>query len=344
MEGLTAQDQFLASIRPETVQGEDAFAGATPNANEFYLFRELNINEVYEAVEHDVATGSIAGECHNVVYKHNEYDFILPIVGQPGVDLVPPGVDQVLRASNFIRTINPGVEVVYHPIMTNDMVDTPTATLLKYVRSLTNESEAKRLMARGGRHNVDLQFEVGVPSIITGSGRGNYTEEPAAFGAMPTLPTQYSLDVKPFTPSKLTLTVDSGGGPVEYFISKINIATAWAILDSMGGDPVPGQPGALRCVTLTLPKTGARFGGSMSLEGAIANVSDALTVARSGGTAELSLTLQQGTNIMEITGTIQFGVYTKARPKYDFPFFFVRPVGEDGETDGPFQIRFRQAP
>lgn len=327
MSGYQTDYQAFSAVGSESTYGTDSFGGSHPSA--FQAFVSVAPRAVCEVVEYDLQTPLPVGERHGLHKSHQELTCSLPLTGVASGPAAPFWAP-LMRACGMQMTEDAGT-YTFKPVLQNNATDTPSATLIHYLRSI-EDTTVKKWINRGLRGNFDIVLEQGKPALMNFNMQGMYAEEPEAFSAAPTTPSALSGDLLGLIVQSLTVTL----GAVTYKVSKMNVKSSWEIIKDVGGDPAGGE-GSASVVLLQLPKSGARFGGAMTLGGGAAELADMLAKSTSGAVAELSATITDGTTTATLIGKAQIAAYTAARPRYDATFAFVRDAGEDGE-DGAFSL------
>jgi len=323
MSGFITQDHGIGAVKSETSYGTDAFGGGAPADTDVLPFANLALTQTLNVVEGDRLTATAAGECHGLSPQNTAVEWDVILTGSTGPGLLP-NVDAILHACGFAATVDASTSVSYSPTLVNDSTTTPSATFLHYERVITS-NEARRIMARGVKSNLAMTLTMGAEARISGSGIGLYNAYPNAPSALPTLPDSYGGDQCAWIVNSLVLSV----GNVNYPVNELTFATNWTLLENMTGAASGG--GTTSRVLLTLPKSGARFGGSFNLVDGAAALTAAINGGQSGAKLALSATITKGARTIVLTiPAVQLGIGAPTNEVFAIPYFAVRVDGTNG--------------
>ena len=317
-------DRSLGAVVSESTYGTDAIGAGPPAA--YQAFRALNMTPIVNPVESPRATLSASGEKHCVVKSHTAVDWEMPFTGRVGAAGTAPAWGALLRASGFKQVLNADTSAVYTPNTQNDMTDTPSATLWKYLLML-EEANAYLIKARGYRGNATIRLTVGEEAVISGSGMALYDDWPNTTVAKPTAPTEYQ-GADCMIVQNLTLS----DGTVSYPVESLEIQSGWAVTEVRSGE---AGKGTLARVLLTRPTSGGRLIGSMNLLDGDAALRSVITKWRAGTQFALSGSITNGTKTIALAAAaVQFG-QPAASPAGIFsfacPLYFNRSSSGDDE-------------
>lgn len=328
MPGYTSPDKRWGAAKSEASQNTDVWGGAAPGAAEWFQCRNIDIDPVYESVRGPRKTATNAAEAAQRVRSHNAVVVEVPLMPKAGVDL-GPAWDALLMACLFKRTIDAGVDVTYSDVTANNFTNCPTATVVKYIRSIEDET-GKRLMARGCRFNFALTLELGQEPFFTFTGESLFDQVPDAFTALPTLPTAYSGDVRAMSVEQLSLVRDPDGAAIVYPVRRITYKSNLTIQRIMTGDSAGG--GMTSKVLLMMQGEGPTFDGSLELIDGSAALADMLPAARNGTILALDSTVTNGSDTFKAEApAVQLLKPTDNSPAYEVPFEVIRKPGTNGE-------------
>lgn len=321
---LTSGERQLIAVKSELTYGLDVFGSGPPAA--YQAFRSATITPITEDIESPRATWTASGEKSCLLLSHNDVSWEMPFTGKLAAAGTSPAWDAFMLASGFKKTVVAATSVTYAPRTKNDMTDTPSLTMWKYMRQLELDT-AYLYKARGYRGNFTIKASLGEEAVISGAGMALYNPMPNATIASPTPPTSYEGN-KCMVPTSMVFTC----GGVTYEIQSIEFSTNWTV------DPVRlGEVGfgTLSKVLLDRPMSGSRMGGSFRLVSGGAAYVALVTAQLAGSQVAMSLTLTNGVDTITITApSLQFGRPTTAVEgiiKYDCPFFLNRgaSAGDD---------------
>lgn len=323
---LTSGDRLLGAVKSEAVYGTDIFGAGPPAA--YQAFRALTVNPITEQIESPRGTWTASGEKSCLLKSHTDVSWEMPLTGKTGAAGTPPAWDAFMMAAGFKKTVVALTSVSYAPKTQNDMTDTPSATIWKYLRQL-EEAAAYLYKARGYRGNVTLRMTIGEEAVISGTGLALYDDHPVATIASPTAPSAYE-GASCMIPTNLALTVGGTAYPVE----SLEISTGWNLQQVRTGEV---GKGALSKVLLTRPMSGGRMAGSLRLVDGKAAFNDMVTKYLASTQAALAATLTNGTDTIAFAAPqLQFGVFAGAPEgiiKYDVPFYLNRASAGTGDDE-----------
>lgn len=320
---LISADRNIASVKSEVTYGLDSINPGPPAA--YQAFRSIDILPQQVIVESPRATFSASGERHCILSSHNDVSWEMPFSGRLGAAGTAPAWDALMLASGFKKTVVAVTSVSYRPNTVNDMTDTPSASIWKYMLQLQG-ANAYLQKALGYRGNVNINLTIGEEAVISGSGMALYNARPVATVAKPTAPTSYEGALCSVV-SNLVLTI----GAVSYPVESLELASNWTLTEVRTGS----ASGTLAQVLLTRPSSGGRLGGSLRLVDGLTAYADAIGKSQTGATATLSATITDGTRTTTITApALQFGLPSASAEgvmKYELPFYLTRGTSGDDE-------------
>lgn len=323
---LTSGDRLLGAVKSETVYGTDIFGAGPPAA--YQAFRALNIQPQTEQIESPRGTWTASGEKSCLLKSHTDVSWEMPFTGKVGAAGTAPAWDAFMAASGFKKTTVALTSVSYAPRTQNDMTDTPSATIWKYMRQL-EENAAYLFKARGYRGNLTMRMTLGEEAVILGTGMALYDPMPNATVASPTAPSTYE-GATCMIPINLAFTC----GGTTYPVESLEISTGWNVQQVRTGEV---GAGTLSKVLLTRPMSGGRMTGSFRLVDGKTALQDLVTKYLAGTQVTMAATLTNGTDTIAFAAPqLQFGQPAGAAEgiiKYDVPFYLNRASGGPGDDE-----------
>jgi hypothetical protein len=316
-------DRAIAAAVSESTYGTDAIDAGPPSS--YLAFRAINIQPIVTPIESPRATFSASGEKHCVVKSHQDVTWELPFTA-PAAAGVSPAWGALLRASGFKQTIVADTSVTFTPNTSNDMTDTPSATLWKYLLGL-EEATAYLFKARGYRGNATINLTIGDEARITGAGVALFDAAPTSTVAKPSAPSAYE-----GAGCMIVTTLSLSDGTVTYPVESLEIQSNWAVTEQRTGE---AGKGTLAKVLLTRPMSGGRMIGSTRLVDGKTAYQSVVTKWQAGTQFALTATITDGTRTITLSApNVQFGQPAASAEgvyKHDLPLYFNRGTSGDDE-------------
>jgi len=323
----------------------DLTAGDDPSS--WQAFREQDsppFSEVIEQVNNEEMTATHSTKKASHYGQALDVSFEFPLKGKRSAAGDPPFEDYILKACNLEETIVVDTSAAYRPVTGDDQTRVPSMALVTYMYT-RGYDDAYRWVAQGVRGNLTITLEMGENALCEFSGRGLFNPWPTSLevadngNTLPTTPTEYSGEKSTLEVIGLTFQIDDGSGLTGYDMESMTLESAWDQSEDMTGTKANRT---LEEVFLTRG-VDSPPGGSMTLKGRSATLSDLMPLVKSGAEAQIQATLTDGTDTVEINIPIaQFSddTVSLAESTFDLPYAARGDFGSGGAVETDFELTY----
>jgi hypothetical protein len=265
-------------------------------------------------VENESVIATQDGLAHKGYQSHNDVNIEAYLFGKSGAAGTSPVQIAIFHAAGFGETPVVSTSSTLTPITSHTDATAPSMTV--YEEVYHTNGQMRRGKASGVRGNLVLDLQMDTYAKMTFTGVGLFAELASlASGTAPAL-TAYDGGKDPMLVRGITFDLDGSS----YCVTGMDLNTNWSVEENRCGTGTS----SLDSVHL-VRGAGSRMGGTLSAQDAAAL--DAI-IAAIGADSELdlSVTLTDGTDTIEISMTIQFGQYERSGGNlgsYSFPYFVV---------------------